>query len=128
MARARNWEGLTAAYRNRLARNGITKASYESGVSVKAARGHSHDDTWREFKKTDGHHIVRDFDKLPFAEKKKVARLWKLGFMSPGHHTDEQAEARIDFRGWMKEHEKHDLTKEDWETYKDAYKNLFGGG
>lgn len=40
MARTRNWESLSPAYRERLSRNGITKSLYERGVNVSTARGH----------------------------------------------------------------------------------------
>lgn len=40
MARKRNWDALTDAYRHRMIRNGITRQDYESGASLTAARGH----------------------------------------------------------------------------------------
>jgi hypothetical protein len=40
MAKTRNWEGLSGSYRARLERSGISRADYESGASVSAARGH----------------------------------------------------------------------------------------
>jgi len=40
MARPRNWDALSPAYRARLQRNGITRQAYVSGASVKDARGH----------------------------------------------------------------------------------------
>lgn len=36
----RSWGRLSAAYRQRLARSGITRAGYESGGSLQRARGH----------------------------------------------------------------------------------------
>ena len=41
MAKARNWQALGVPQQRRYARAGITPASYESGVSLKAARGHA---------------------------------------------------------------------------------------
>lgn len=41
MARRRVWSALSSDYRARLLRKGITQQAYESGVSLKAARGHS---------------------------------------------------------------------------------------
>ena len=41
MAR-RQWSNLSATYRKRLERGGITKRSYEAGESLKEARGHRH--------------------------------------------------------------------------------------
>lgn len=41
MAKRRAWNALSADYRARLQRNGITPAQYEAGESLKAARGHS---------------------------------------------------------------------------------------
>jgi hypothetical protein len=41
MAKTRNWEGLSGSYRSRLERSGVTRADYESGASVTAARGHA---------------------------------------------------------------------------------------
>lgn len=38
---ARSWSGLSAPYRARLERAGITPQAYESGVNVSAARGHA---------------------------------------------------------------------------------------
>lgn len=38
---ARNWGGLSRDYRERLARKGITREAYESGVSLTGARGHA---------------------------------------------------------------------------------------
>jgi hypothetical protein len=38
--KARNWDTLSAAYRKRLERAGITKRQYESGASLEKARGH----------------------------------------------------------------------------------------
>jgi len=39
---AKSWDNLSADYRDRLSRKGITKAGYESGSqSVTAARGHA---------------------------------------------------------------------------------------
>lgn len=40
MARVRNWDALSLAYRNRLLNGGITRAQYEAGASLKRARGH----------------------------------------------------------------------------------------
>lgn len=41
MARKRQtWESLSENHRKRLSRHGLTKASYEAGASVTAARGH----------------------------------------------------------------------------------------
>lgn len=39
MAR-KGWDQLKADYRNRLERNGVTRADYERGASLKAGRGH----------------------------------------------------------------------------------------
>jgi hypothetical protein len=41
VARQRNWESLSPSYRERLSRNGISKAAYEAGSPVTAARGHA---------------------------------------------------------------------------------------
>jgi|SRR5215472_10287547 len=41
MAR-KGWDSLSPSYRQRLERGGITRASYASGASIKAARGHAH--------------------------------------------------------------------------------------
>ena len=41
MAR-KSWQSLSANYRNRLQRAGITQADYESGSSLSKARGHAH--------------------------------------------------------------------------------------
>jgi hypothetical protein len=41
MAIRRVWETLSAKYRTRLEKGGITKAKYEAGESLKAARGHA---------------------------------------------------------------------------------------
>jgi hypothetical protein len=41
VARDRSWESLSPKYRERLSRNGIDKAAYESGTPVTAARGHA---------------------------------------------------------------------------------------
>lgn len=40
MPRRRDWDSLSPAYRSRLTKGGITKRAYESGASLKAARGH----------------------------------------------------------------------------------------
>lgn len=40
MARARNWERLSDTYRKRLINAGVTRSAYESGVSLRKARGH----------------------------------------------------------------------------------------
>lgn len=42
MARRRVWSSLSSDYQTRLTRKGITREAYESGVSLKSARGHSH--------------------------------------------------------------------------------------
>jgi hypothetical protein len=42
MARKRDWSALSPGYQSRLSRAGITRQAYESGVSLKAARGHAH--------------------------------------------------------------------------------------
>lgn len=42
MARKRDWNSLSSGYQSRLLGKGITKQAYESGVSLKAARGHAH--------------------------------------------------------------------------------------
>lgn len=39
MAR-KSWDSLTPTYRHRLERGGVTRSQYESGASLKAARGH----------------------------------------------------------------------------------------
>ena len=39
MAR-KGWEALSAAYRKRLEKSGISRADYEGGASIKKARGH----------------------------------------------------------------------------------------
>ena len=41
MAKRRVWSSLSPAYQARLSRAGITQTSYESGVSLRKARGHS---------------------------------------------------------------------------------------
>ena len=41
MPRRRVWSALSPSYRTRLQRKGVTQAQYESGVSLKAARGHA---------------------------------------------------------------------------------------
>jgi len=41
MARRRVWGSLSSDYRTRLLRKGITQEAYESGASLKAARGHA---------------------------------------------------------------------------------------
>lgn len=41
MPRRRVWSALSQSYRTRLQRKGVTQAQYESGVSLKAARGHA---------------------------------------------------------------------------------------
>lgn len=41
MAR-QGWGSLSAGYKNRLERSGISRSDYESGASLKGARGHSH--------------------------------------------------------------------------------------
>ena len=41
MTKARNWNSLTPAYRKRLERSGLSKAKYESGADLRAARGHA---------------------------------------------------------------------------------------
>lgn len=40
MARARNWDGLSPRYREQLIKAGITKAAYEAGADLRAARRH----------------------------------------------------------------------------------------
>jgi hypothetical protein len=42
MAHRKQWDDLSPAYRRRLERAGITRADYERGVSLSAARGHKH--------------------------------------------------------------------------------------
>lgn len=42
MARKRDWNALSSSYQSRLLRKGITQQAYESGASLKAARGHAH--------------------------------------------------------------------------------------
>ncbi len=41
MAKSRNWNALTPAYKKRLERSGLTKSKYESGADLRAARGHA---------------------------------------------------------------------------------------
>lgn len=41
MGRARNWSALSPSYQARLQRAGISRSSYESGVSLSSARGHA---------------------------------------------------------------------------------------
>lgn len=41
MPKARSWNNLTPAYRNRLERGGLSKSSYESGADLRKARGHA---------------------------------------------------------------------------------------
>lgn len=36
----KGWENLSPKYRQRLERNGITRQSYDAGISLKAARSH----------------------------------------------------------------------------------------
>ncbi|MER5542464.1 hypothetical protein ABT072_08395 [Streptomyces sp. NPDC002589] len=40
MAQRRDWSALSAGYRARLEKSGIDRAAYESGASLKSARGH----------------------------------------------------------------------------------------
>lgn len=40
MARRKGWNELSDAYRRRLERSGVSKTDYESGTSLKSARGH----------------------------------------------------------------------------------------
>lgn len=41
MAKRRVWAALSSDYRTRLMRSGITQDTYEAGISLKKARGHS---------------------------------------------------------------------------------------
>lgn len=41
MATRKGWESLSASYRDRLSRNGITKERYERGHKLDVARGHA---------------------------------------------------------------------------------------
>lgn len=41
MARVRDWSALSQTTRERYQRNGITESVYESGASLRAARGHA---------------------------------------------------------------------------------------
>lgn len=41
MSKRKGWDELSETYRRRLSRNGVTRAGYESGSSIKAARGHA---------------------------------------------------------------------------------------
>lgn len=38
----RGWENLSDTYRTRLERSGVTRSSYESGISLRGARGHAY--------------------------------------------------------------------------------------
>lgn len=40
MARRKGWDELTEGYRSRLVKGGVSKTDYESGASLKRARGH----------------------------------------------------------------------------------------
>lgn len=52
MAIRRGWETLSDKYRSRLIKGGMTKARYEAGDSLKAARGHkATPENKREFEK-----------------------------------------------------------------------------
>jgi len=55
MAARRVWDALSASYRRRLEKGGITRESYEGGVSLKAARGHgTTPENIREYQKNPG--------------------------------------------------------------------------
>lgn len=41
MGKRKGWDELSQKYRNRLERNGVSKASYENGSSIAKARGHA---------------------------------------------------------------------------------------
>jgi hypothetical protein len=68
MATRGTWESLSPTHRGRLSRNGITKTAYESGVSLKAARGHA----------STPEHGVREALKNPTKYKKYLNKKLKI--------------------------------------------------
>jgi hypothetical protein len=108
-----------------LERQGYTREMHERGESKVAARGHSHDAKWTEFKKLDGHNFVPGFDQLPVKTKTTIAEQWKLGFMTPRPHGDEPVRPKNknkrDFDRWEKRRKKWLDKEAAWqdETRKD---------
>lgn len=95
---ARDWEGLDENYRARLERKGIDRAAYESGVSLKAARGHRETperpqeaarrpDEFRAYRVRNAKYIDVLTDdglrrvRLDKADRSKVARHWNAAKM-----------------------------------------------
>lgn len=88
MAVRKPWDSLSQPYRNRLARQGITKSGFDSGVSIKAARGHDTAPESARYRKlaatarVDIADTIEDFEDLPAAEQEELARLWIQGITS----------------------------------------------
>jgi len=70
MAGRRVWSALSQSYRTRLQRNGITKAQYESGMSLKAARGHAQTpESPREYARNPNKFTAYRNRRLPLAKR-----------------------------------------------------------
>jgi hypothetical protein len=74
MPTPRNWDGLDAAYRKRLLRKGITKADYDSGKNLQAARGQASTKEGAKSGEAKAAALRRRFPSLP---GKSTVRAWK---------------------------------------------------
>lgn len=94
---AAKWDALSAKYRARLERNGISRSDYLSGVSLQKARGQAKAEPKRALAKRVGKATPRK------AAKPKIATSYNL----PSSTTMRRWKARAEARG---------VTTEDWEA------------
>jgi len=129
---------LSATYKKDLARAGVDKKAYEKGVSLKAARRHT---ATPERPKWAKEAIALDigeviplevFWALPSGKREEMGRQWVLGFMSEGHHSEEQHDLRMDFLDAYAELEGEEFPyrgeDEGWKAFKAAYRRHFTTG
>jgi hypothetical protein len=86
-SKRRGWNALSAAYRSRLIRHGITEESYSQGANIRAARGHrstpEHGRSrsgWAAIARSHSiHSFLPMFDALPRSEQERIGEAWIKG-------------------------------------------------
>lgn len=138
----KGWEQLSPAYRQRLERQHIGKQAYESGESIRAARGHSI--TPERLSGYVGRaralgidYVAPEFDEyldaLEPEERIEIARDYVQGYMTPGHPRKgtkrwiSRREARLNFQSWLLDVRGGEFSREDWRAYRALYLAHFGG-
>lgn len=114
MARA-GWDNLSAGYRSRLERGGITREAYSRGDSLSRARGHANDAAKQAFKAKND--LLGDFGRNPNGfDSKRTARSFKNVTHTRDGRKRTDNELRALGNKFRSSAVRDALEEEDWET------------